>query len=83
MQPESFPPHIIAAFLKASRQHFGLAPVPATNRVPQPGRLRPVIRSLALIGSLGAALAQPALATEAGNTNPTSRPSAIHEECKP
>lgn len=65
MQPESFAPHSLTAFLRTSRRHFGLDPAPATRRGQQPDRLRPMLRSLALIGSLGTALTQPALATEA------------------
>lgn len=85
MQTAPIPPHIIAAFLTASRQHFGLTTLrPAAASSPaKPGRLRPMLRSLALIGSLGTALAQPALAAQAGEAAMTTPPSVTQEECKP
>ena len=83
MQPESFAPHSLTAFLRTSRRHFGLTPAPATHRRQQPDRLRPMLRSLALIGSLGTALAQPALATEAGDAAQTTPPSVTQEKSTP
>ena len=83
MQPESFAPHSLTAFLRTSRRHFGLTPAPATHRGQQPDRLRPMLRSLALIGSLGTALAQPALAAETSKADMTPRPSFTQEKSKP
>lgn len=83
MQPEAFAPHILTAFLRTSRQHFGLAPTPTILRARQPDRLRPMLRSLALIGSLGTALAQPALAAEPSKTNQPPHPSVTQEKSQP
>ena len=84
MQPDTFAPHIFAAFLKASRRYFGLTPPPTTAPgQPEASRLRPMLRSLAFIGSLGTALAQPALAAEASKTHMTPPPSVTQEKCKP
>ena len=83
MQPEAFAPHILTAFLRTSRQHFGLAPTPTILRARQPDRLRPMLRSLALIGSLGTALAQPALAAEPSKVDLTPHPSVTQEKSKP
>lgn len=76
--------HRIAVFLQASRQHLGLTPASsAAPCPPEAGRLQPMLRSLALIGSLGTALAQPALATETSQADMTPRLSATQEKCKP
>ena len=83
MQPEAFAPHILTAFLSTSRQHFGLVPTPTILRARQPDRLRPMLRSLALIGSLGTALAQPALAAEPSKVDLTPHPSVTQEKSKP
>ena len=83
MQPEAFAPHILTAFFSASRRHFGLAPAPPPHRGQQPDRLRPMLRSLALIGSLGTALAQPVLAAEPNKVDLTPHPSVTQEKSKP
>lgn len=84
MQPEPFAPHIITAFLKASCRHFGLIPKPSiAPGQPETSRLRPMLRSLAFIGSLGTALAQPALAAETSKADMTPRPSFTQEKSKP
>lgn len=58
--------HVVAAFMMTARRYFGLAPAAqSTVRRGGPyGRLRPVFRSLLVVGSLGTALAQPVFAME-------------------
>ncbi|MFN4324770.1 MAG: hypothetical protein ACK4FP_02655 [Azonexus sp.] len=83
MQSESFAPRILAAFLRASRRHFGLPPTPSSRRGQPADRLRPMLRSLALISSLGTALSQPAVAAETGDIPQTIPPFVTQEQSTP
>ena len=57
---------LVADFLTVARLHFGLpSAAPSNIRVPAPfGRLRPMLRSLLVIGSLGTLLMQPTFAID-------------------
>lgn len=58
--------HAVVDFMAAARRYFGLAPAaPSMSRRGGPyARLRPVFRSLLVVGSLGTVLAQPVFAME-------------------
>ncbi len=58
--------HVVATFMMTARRYFGLAPAAQSmvRRGGPYGRLRPVFRSLLVIGSLGSVLAQPVFAME-------------------
>lgn len=66
MQPDEIrKAHVVATFMMTARSYFGLAPVASMSRRGGPyGRLRPIFRSLLVVGSLGGVLAQPVFAME-------------------
>ena len=57
---------VVANFLLTARRHFGLpSAVPSSIRVPAPlSRLRPLLRSLLVVSSLGTLLTQPSFAID-------------------
>jgi len=57
---------VVTDFMMVARCYFGMAPAaqPMLRRGGPYGRLRPVFRSLLVVGSLGTALAQPVFALE-------------------
>ncbi len=76
---------VIANFLQLARQTFGLPARAPVVRTPL-GRLRPMLRSLLVAGSLGTALAQPALASDTPRLpaeRDTAKSSAKRETASP
>jgi len=69
---------VVEAFMMAARRYFGLAPAaPSVFRRRGPySPLRPIFRSLLVVGSLGTVLAQPGFAME------TMRPSGERDTTK-
>lgn len=63
---ETLQAHVIAGFLMTARHHFGLSSVAPSNiRLPTPlSRLRPMLRSLLVVGSLGTVMTPPTFAAE-------------------
>jgi hypothetical protein len=74
---------ILARFILASRQHFGLMRAPAGIRPPRrvSGSSRKLLRSLVIASSLGALFGAPAFASEASREtakrSPNEHPSRI------
>lgn len=60
---ETFRVRVVADFLMTARRHFGLPATAPRNIRPTPlSRLRPMLRSLLVAGSLGTVLTQPTFA---------------------
>lgn len=66
---------VVADFMMAARRYLGLASAaqPALRQRGPHGQLRPMLRSLLVLGSLGTVLAQPVFAME------TMRPANVRE----